>query len=47
MAFSYPIWVGFGTLGAVIFQASLSPAKLASVAIILVGVVSLKLTAAA
>lgn len=47
----YPIWVGVGTLGAVIFgavvfQESLSPAKLASVAIILVGVVSLKLTTA-
>ena len=46
----YPIWVGIGTVGAVIFgavffQENLSLAKVVSVAVILLGVVSLKLTA--
>ena len=48
----YPIWVGIGTVGAVIFgavffQENLSLAKIASVAVILLGVVSLKLTSIA
>lgn len=49
---AYPVWVGAGALGAVLFGVliygeALNPLKLASVATILIGVVGLKLASAA
>ena len=48
----YPVWVGIGTvgtviLGAVLFEEPLTAARLTCVALILVGVIGLKLTVTA
>lgn len=47
---AYSIWVGIGAVGAVIvgallFNESLNPARLISVALVVIGIVGLKLTA--
>ncbi len=49
VSMAYAIWSGLGTalltlLGAIVFKEAVSPAKLASIALIVVGVVALHLT---